>query len=81
MLTHQSRVRTAFILAAFAAGTCFASNFVMFWLLDWGLGVILAAIAITVLPLGFGHLVYERVLSGLKGLQHARPKSRQIDRG
>jgi hypothetical protein len=71
MLTHQSRVRTAFILAAFAAGTCFASNLVMFWLLDWGLGAILAAIAIAALPLGFGHLVYERVLSGHKGLQVA----------
>lgn len=71
MLTHQSRVRTAFILAAFAAGTCFASNVIMFWLLDWGLGAILAAIAITALPLGFGHLVYERVLSGHKGLQVA----------
>jgi hypothetical protein len=71
MLTHQSRVRTAFVLAALAAGTCFASNFIMFWLMDWGIGAFLAAIAITALPLGFGHLVYERVLSGHKGLQTA----------
>jgi hypothetical protein len=37
----------------------------------WGIGGFLAAIAITALPLGFGHLVYERVLSGHKGLQAA----------
>jgi hypothetical protein len=71
MLTHQSHIRAALVVAIFSAGTCFASNFIMFWLMNWGIGAFLAAIAITALPLGFGHLVYERVLSEHKGLQVA----------
>lgn len=70
MLTHRSKVRTVLVLAVLALATSFASNLIMFLLLGWGaLWSGLAAAAITAVPLGLGHLAYERFLAENKSLQ------------
>jgi len=72
MLTHILRIRIVLALAALTATTSVVSNFAMFWLLAWGVfWSAVAAVAITALPLGLGHLAYEKLLSGHKGLQVA----------
>lgn len=72
MLTQALRIRIVAILAVLAAATSATSNFAMFWLLAWGIfGATAAALAITALPLGLGHLAYEKILSGHRGLQIA----------
>ena len=72
MLTHRFRIWVVLTLGVLAAATSATSNFAMFWLLGWGtLWAAVAAVAITALPLGLGHLAYERVLAGHKGLQVA----------
>jgi hypothetical protein len=64
MLTHSHHVKIVLALAVLAALAGIGSNAAMFIYLDWGvLGALLAAIVITVLPLGLGHLFFEKVLA------------------
>src|ERR1039458_4319848 len=64
MLTHRLRVRIIFILALLTAGTCLAGNLTTFMLMGWAPVVaFFAALFMTALPLGLGHLAYERLVA------------------
>lgn len=70
MLTHRLRVRIIFILALLTAGTCLVGNLTTFVLLGWTPAVaFFAALFMTALPLGLGHLAYERLVAEHKPLQ------------
>jgi hypothetical protein len=70
MLTHRLRVRTVLILSLLTAGTCLAGNLTTFVLLGWApFAAFFAALFMTALPLGLGHLAYERLVANNKMLQ------------
>src|SRR5215475_4862764 len=70
MITHRNRMRIVIALALLMAGTCVVGNFTTFFLFGWGIGVaLMAAVFITALPLGLGHLAYEKILSANRSLQ------------
>ena len=70
MLTHRLRVRIIFILALLTAGTCLAGNLTTFMLMGWAPVVaFFAALFMTALPLGLGHLAYERLVADHRALQ------------
>lgn len=70
MLTYRLRVRIILILALLTAGTCLAGNLTTFILLGWTpLMAFFAALFMTAVPLGLGHLAYERLVAEHKGLQ------------
>jgi hypothetical protein len=70
MLTHRQRIRIIFILSLLTAGACLASNLTTFVLLGWTpLVAFFAALFMTALPLGLGHLAYERLVAENKALQ------------
>ena len=70
MLTHRLRVRIIFILTLLTAGTCLAGNLTTFMLIGWSpLVAFAAALFMTALPLGLGHLAYERLVAENKALQ------------
>lgn len=72
MLTHSLRLRIVLALCLFVAGACLAGNLTTFILLAWGIvAALIAATFITALPLGIGHLAYEKLLSGNKALHSA----------
>ena len=65
MLTLERRVRTIFVLCCATASACIAGNLTTFMLLGWPPVVaLLAAIFITALPLGLGHVAYEKLIDG-----------------
>ena len=70
MLTHRLRVRIILILALLTAGTCLAGNLTTFILLGLTpLMAFFAALFMTAVPLGLGHLAYERLVAEHKALQ------------
>ncbi|MFZ1005912.1 MAG: hypothetical protein WAN65_03690 [Candidatus Sulfotelmatobacter sp.] len=70
MLTHRSRIWILVALCLLTAGACLVGNFTTFLLFGWGIAPALGAgIFITALPLGLGHLAYEKILSGNRVLQ------------
>jgi len=72
MLTHSLRVKIVLALCLFVAGACLAGNLTTFVFFGWGIvAAFIAAIFITALPLGIGHLAYEKLLSGNTVLQSA----------
>jgi hypothetical protein len=72
MLTHSLTSRTLLVLTVLAAIACFAGNTTTFYLFGFGpLLTLLMAAGTTALPLVVGHLAYERILAGHKGLQAA----------
>jgi hypothetical protein len=72
MLTYSLRVRIVLALCLLVAGACLAGNLTTFVLFGWGIvAALIAAIFITALPLGIGHLAYEKLLTGNKVLQSA----------
>jgi hypothetical protein len=72
MLTHSLRVKIVLGICVLMAGTCIAGNLATFLFIGWGIvAALVAGIFITALPLGIGHLAYEKILSGHKALQSA----------
>ena len=70
MLTHRLRVRIILILVLLTAGTCLAGNLTTVVLMGWTPVVaFFAAVFMTALPLGLGHLAYERLVAENKALQ------------
>jgi len=72
MLTHRQKIGILLALAVLAGMACLVGNTATFFL--FGLGLIptlFAGVGLTALPLVVGHLAYERIVSGHKGLQTA----------
>lgn len=72
MLTHSLKAAIYVMLAVAASAASVASNLMMFLRLGWAVvWSALAAVAITALPLAFGHLFYEKFIVGNKQLERA----------
>jgi hypothetical protein len=70
MLTHALGCRILLTLTALASIACLVGNNTTFILLGYGLPVsLVGAIGITALPLVVGHLAYEKIVAGHRGLQ------------
>jgi|SRR5581483_6122396 len=72
MLKHSLHVRIISVLCLLTAAACFVGNFATFWLMGYGLVVsFLASAGLSSLPVGIGHLAYERIVARHKGVQVA----------
>lgn len=69
MLTDRIRLRIVSLLSLFTAAACFAGNLTTFVRLGWTfVGAALAGLFMTALPVGLGHLAYEKVVAERKWL-------------
>jgi hypothetical protein len=72
MLAHGLRLRIVLALCWFMAGAGLVGNFTGFVLAGWGaLAACFAAMFITAVPVGIGHLAYEKIVAGSRALQIA----------
>jgi hypothetical protein len=70
MLTHALGCRILLTLTALASIACLVGNSTTFILLGFGFPLsLVGAIGITALPLVVGHLAYEKIVAGHRGLQ------------
>ena len=72
MLVHAIKAYITLTLALFMAGLSLVGNVISFLAFGWGIaGAVVAAILLTALPVGIGHLAYEKLLVRSNVLQIA----------